>query len=214
MAVHFNVATMFLPTETFFDDVSWWSGQFMYNVVASYFFPQQWIQINPIYCENKEHRLESVSGQASGGASKTYRRVISFERPLMWLISSFKLTGIKLATPHHASPLLYFLILCNSQGLDLKIQFQYWQLLPRATALPRLPCRQVWHFFHSHYRTRRLLPQVQCVPQRAPNSQMKLCRRYWETHALVLREYDGQVSYVNCRVDKQGEVKAAAFAVL
>ena len=91
---------MFLPTETFFDDVSWWSGQFLYNAVASYFFPQQWIQINPIYCENKEHRVETMSGQSSAPAqAKAYKRVISFERPLMWLISSFKLSDIKLATP-------------------------------------------------------------------------------------------------------------------
>ena len=97
MAIHFSVASMFLPTETFFDDESWWSGQFMYNIVASYFFPQQWIQINSIYCENMEHRLDKLQiGQSAGAAAaKVYSRVVSFERPLMWLMSSFKLLDNK-----------------------------------------------------------------------------------------------------------------------
>jgi hypothetical protein len=29
VAIHFSAASMFLPTETIFDDESWWSGQFM-----------------------------------------------------------------------------------------------------------------------------------------------------------------------------------------
>ena len=97
VAIHFNVASLFLPTETFFDDVSWWSGQYMYNVVASYYFPQQWIQINSIYCENKEHRDDPPQTDFSAAAPvKSYNRICAFERPLVWMISSFKLLDIKL----------------------------------------------------------------------------------------------------------------------
>jgi hypothetical protein len=96
VAIHFSVASMFLPTETVFDDVCWWFGQFMYNVVASYFFPQQWIQINPLYCENKEHRSNEQTGEsASAAPSKVYNRISSFEKPLMWMLASFKLSDIK-----------------------------------------------------------------------------------------------------------------------
>lgn len=100
VAIHFNVASFFLPTETFFDDESWWSGQFMYNIVASYYFPQQWIQINSIYCENKEHRDETLQTRPSDAAApvKSYNRVVSFDRPLIWLLSSFKTLSPKQAT--------------------------------------------------------------------------------------------------------------------
>jgi hypothetical protein len=110
---------MFLPTETFFDDESWWSGQFMYNVVASYFFPQQWLQMNALYCENFEHRglkqglssssqenLQAGHSDAAAHTVKTYRRIVSFQRPLIWLVSSFKLSDkcTPLPLPPYASP--------------------------------------------------------------------------------------------------------------
>jgi hypothetical protein len=91
---------MFLPTETFFDDVSWWSGQFIYNVVAAYFFPQQWIQINAVKCENKEHRKNLKASESPGSApTKAYKRVISFEKPLLFLVSSLTLSETKLYSP-------------------------------------------------------------------------------------------------------------------
>jgi hypothetical protein len=148
VAIHFNVSSMFLPTETFFDDVSWWSGQFIYNVVAAFFFPQQWIQINSLKCENLEHRNNEQASESPGAApTKAYKRITSFEKPLLFIVSSFKLSESKL----YLFPALFLmLILTKRQGLDTKIQFRYWQFFAVASAVSRLPCHQVWDFCCLH----------------------------------------------------------------
>jgi hypothetical protein len=75
---------MFLPTETVFVHVSWWFGQFMYNIIASHFFPQQWIRISSLLLKKKEHRSNAQTDESSAAArTKAYYRFASFEEALI-----------------------------------------------------------------------------------------------------------------------------------
>ena len=104
-----------------------------YNIVASYFFPQQWLQMNAVYCENKEHRDETQppssssaeetfqaghSAAAAPPTVKAYRRIRSFQRPLIWLVSSFQLLDLKLSTSLPPPAARSLLLTRSPQKLD------------------------------------------------------------------------------------------------
>ena len=52
VAIHHNVSRMFLPTETCFDDESWWYGQRIHGFLASIAFSNQTLQFNALVSEN------------------------------------------------------------------------------------------------------------------------------------------------------------------
>lgn len=52
VAIHQNVSRLYLPTETRFDDVSWWYGQRIHAVLSSVAFMNQTIQFNALVSDN------------------------------------------------------------------------------------------------------------------------------------------------------------------
>jgi hypothetical protein len=52
IAIHHNVSRFFLPTETRFDDVSWWYGQRIHGFLASVAFGNQTLQLNAVVSDN------------------------------------------------------------------------------------------------------------------------------------------------------------------
>jgi hypothetical protein len=52
IAIHHNVSRLFLPTETRFDDVSWWYGQRMHGFLAAVAFANQTLQLNAVVSDN------------------------------------------------------------------------------------------------------------------------------------------------------------------
>ncbi len=52
IAIHHNVSRLFLPTETRFDDVSWWYGQRIHGFLASVAFGNQTLQLNAVVSDN------------------------------------------------------------------------------------------------------------------------------------------------------------------
>jgi hypothetical protein len=52
VAIHQNVSRLYLPTETRFDEVSWWYGQRIHAVLSSIAFINQTIQFNALVSDN------------------------------------------------------------------------------------------------------------------------------------------------------------------
>lgn len=52
IAIHENVSRLFLPTETSFDDVSWWYGQRIVSLLAAVAFSNQTLQFNAVVTDN------------------------------------------------------------------------------------------------------------------------------------------------------------------
>jgi hypothetical protein len=52
IAIHHNVSRLFLPTETRFDDVSWWYGQRIHGFLAAVAFGNQTLQLNAVVSDN------------------------------------------------------------------------------------------------------------------------------------------------------------------
>ena len=52
IAIHQNVSRLFLPTETSFDDVSWWYGQRIFSLLAAVAFSNQTFQFNAVVTDN------------------------------------------------------------------------------------------------------------------------------------------------------------------
>jgi hypothetical protein len=52
VAIHQNVSRLYLPTETRFDDVSWWYGQRIHAMLSSVAFKNQTMQFNTLVSEN------------------------------------------------------------------------------------------------------------------------------------------------------------------
>ena len=112
VAVHADVARMFLPTETIFDDISWFWAQRLWGFLCSIAFPQQTIQINAVMSDNgslKGYSGSMGSAQATcstrdatngpgtaqligsvSSSSKVYMRNTQFEKPLLWFLASLK----------------------------------------------------------------------------------------------------------------------------
>lgn len=121
VAVHADVARMFLPSETMFDNESWFWAQRLWGFLCSIAFPQQTIQINAVVSDNGS--LQGNRGARGGArgacgfrdatnisaaahsiasvatASKAYMRNTQFERPLLWFLASLK-KGIQEILPN------------------------------------------------------------------------------------------------------------------
>ncbi len=79
IAIHHNVSRFFLPTETRFDDVSWWYGQRIHGFLAAVAFGNQTLQLNAVVSDNGStgKRFAQLNGskahacteESSGGCS-------------------------------------------------------------------------------------------------------------------------------------------------
>lgn len=96
VAVRAEVASMFLPMETRFDNNCWWHAQAVWSVVAQAFYRQQTMQFNAIYTRsgysrpsvegNKEHNKEGKAEQQQ--QQKRYFRCGSLSPAPLWIINS------------------------------------------------------------------------------------------------------------------------------
>ena len=113
LAVHANVARMFLPSETIFDQLSWWWAQRVWGFLCSVAFPQQTLQINAVMSDNDSLRLRDGSEKARAGSgvcgmrdssittelnpqsepplgTKKYMKNNRFEQVFLWFMASLK----------------------------------------------------------------------------------------------------------------------------
>jgi hypothetical protein len=67
IAIHHNVSRFFLPTETRFDDTSWWYGQRIHGFLAAVAFGNQTLQLNAVVTDNGSQgkRLAQLNGSKS-----------------------------------------------------------------------------------------------------------------------------------------------------
>jgi hypothetical protein len=79
IAIHHNVSRFFLPTETRFDDVSWWYGQRIHGFLAAVAFGNQTLQLNAVVSDNGStgkrfaqlnySKAHACTEESSGGCS-------------------------------------------------------------------------------------------------------------------------------------------------